>query len=107
MREIKFRAITDRNATIVFTLDALLNPTPLFSIRELLLPWLRAGNKPDTFTGIKNKNGKEIYENDLVLTPGGQILTIKIDFLAEGDPKFRAIGLQNCEIIGNIYESIV
>lgn len=46
MCEIKFRARISPKTIIAFTLDDLVNPNPLFSIRELVIPWLRAGNKP-------------------------------------------------------------
>lgn len=34
------------DARIVFTFQDILNPDPLFSIRELLIPWLKKGNIP-------------------------------------------------------------
>jgi len=48
LKEIKFMArIPERNTTIYFTLYDLVKPEPLFSIREILKPWLLAGNQPE------------------------------------------------------------
>ena len=66
MCEIKFRARISDNTIIPFNLQDLVDPKPLFSIRELVIPWLRAGNKPDKFTGLKDKNGKEQFEKDSI-----------------------------------------
>jgi hypothetical protein len=68
MKELKFRArIPERNATIYFDLTDLVHPSRknLFS-QELLVPWLLAGNLPDLYSEMKDKNDKEIYASDKI-----------------------------------------
>ena len=124
MRGLKFRACISPKTIITFTLQDLADPIRcnMFSFRELLLPWLRAGNKPDEYIGRTDKKGGEIYEGDTVhynydgTYPDNWEVVWGYDqwILKRGE---RITGDMNCgddphyndweetEIIGNIHET--
>lgn len=99
-REIKFRAWVEGEARFIFIKWAknafwfdsyLQNPTEL----EL-----------QQFTGLHDKNGKEIYEGDIVSNP----LPLKTPWYftvkyASSEACYFPRGMRHYEVIGNIYEN--
>lgn len=110
---LKFRAvIPERGASINFTLQDLLEDN--FSNREILWPWLKAGNQPDRFTGFTDKYNIAIYENDVIKQYGYVIkssirrpelfLLIKWDFYTLFRLSSIVANSNDVELLGNIHD---
>jgi uncharacterized phage protein (TIGR01671 family) len=116
MREIKFRGKSIDNEEWVYgsyQADVLCmgRHTIIYSDREGL--YCEDEVDPETvgqFTGLLDKNGKEIYEGDVVANSGylgivewsSEMLWFHVDF-GDGDPDLLA-DLAEIEVIGNKYE---
>lgn len=116
MREIKFRA-WDKEQKHMFTWKEILED---FEISDLIEG--EGGTKNTEvmqYTGLKDKNGKEIYEGDIVYIDAspyasGHNLRYSVEYAICGfrlnslDSKFKRKILKNtmkfAQIIGNIYE---
>ena len=109
-REIKFRA-WDKKRKKIFQMSVGTNYNPHFlvdlksfggGIQELFDPDLELMQ----YTGLRDKNGKEIYEGDIVrwgsILKGNEVIFKEGKFMIKDieDPYWKA-----CEIIGNIYEN--
>jgi uncharacterized phage protein (TIGR01671 family) len=120
MREIKFRAWDRLNKLLLYHFLIPSDGGALFALREPNTPQGddigMLGMLPMSSTvvlmqctGLKDKNGREIYDGDLLKTPSGNIDVVeweeeRIGFGC-GYPEMRAIDMSEAEVIGNIYEN--
>lgn len=105
MREIKFRAWDkrenrwwDRSAIYLTQLDG-----SLF--------WYDDKNEArvelSQFTGLRDKNGKEIYEGDIVFVPYERVFhkNKKVKWNEDGKWNLFGMDIKRLEVVGNIYEN--
>ncbi len=127
MREIKFRAAIKREGgeydLVKFKLSDFIEP--LWSIRELVIPFLKNGNIPDRYAGLNDKNDKEIYEGDIVKgiirscqesiqeSPikgeikykNGSFIISESEFFYCALKTVKEFSSETLEVLGNIYEN--
>lgn len=115
MREIKFRA-WDEETRRMLSWDGLNGETEYgdaYTVSELV----SFGSHLMQYTGLKDKNGKEIWEGDIVqwmrvepvekrheLALSTPVTFSKAGFVPFTDPSYD-VSPEEVEVIGNIYES--
>lgn len=61
------------------------------------------------FTGLTDKNGKKIFEGDIVKHEYGAVKEVKycrgFFFPFVAFPEYRCLSADNCEVIGNIHDN--
>ena len=101
MREIKFRLWDKYNKCMNYGDIEFLTPMDSEDENSIIMQ----------FTGLKDKNGKEIYEGDIVVLDHPDYFEAKENFTVTSEQFFHDVSYlsgmdaEHIEVIGNIYEN--
>lgn len=112
-REIKFRAWNKKDKVMVDVAAINFGPSGLWSLIEDADDaelQLEDNYELMQYTGLKDKNGREIYEGDIVKNEYGKVMEVQYDprsaAFGVGDYYFGTIGSgKTLEVIGNIFDN--
>lgn len=95
MREIKFRAWNKKE-------------NRMFKVGQIEFDYLEQGRYEDIefmqYTGLKDKNGKEIYEGDIVNQEGLDTNSV-VEYRGAQFTYGERLAFPNVIVVGNIYEN--
>ncbi|CDN24561.1 MULTISPECIES: YopX family protein [Lacticaseibacillus] len=112
-REIKFRAWNKKDKVMVDVAAINFGPSGLWSlIEDADDAELQLADSYELmqYTGLHDKNGREVYEGDIVKNEYGKVMEVQYDprsaAFGVGDYYFGTIGSgKTLEVIGNIFDN--
>lgn len=112
-QEIKFRAWNKKDKVMVDVAAMNLGPSGLWSlIEDADDAELQLADSYELmqYTGLHDKNGREVYEGDIVKNEYGKVMEVQYDprsaAFGVGDYYFGTIGSgKTLEVIGNIFDN--
>ena len=121
MREIKFRAWDEEEKEMVYDIQDACDLTPEMTNDESWFGMFLENKKKYKvmqYTGLKDKEGKEIYEGDILDAEDRIVQVVWHKYCGQWDSKFikynkklKSNGVDNvewkyrAEVIGNVYEN--
>lgn len=112
-QEIKFRAWNKKDKVMVDVAAMNFGPSGLWSLIEYAYDaelQLADNYELMQYTGLHDKNGREVYEGDIVKNEYGKVMEVQYDprsaAFGVGDYYFGTIGSgKTLEVIGNIFDN--